>query len=301
MNMKYDVVVLGSMHLDIKAFTKTYPKHGDTATAKSITMIPGGKGANQAVSAAKLGGKVAMLGSVGDDGAGKQILDDLASWNVDTKFVKQTKELGTGTFIVEIDDSSENTMLGTMGADNATTEEDIKTAISQIDAPVLDLQLETCKESVMAALKEGRRKGMYIILDPAPADNYFPEAMQYADCVTPNQQETEKITGIKVNNRVDAIKAAKAIVELGPKTAIVKMGGNGSVVYHDGQIYEIDAVKVNAVDSVCAGDVFAGALAVHYSQHNDFLAAVNFANRAAAVKVSRVGNHAAFPTLAEMK
>jgi ribokinase len=301
MSTKYDVVVLGSMHLDIKAFTTTYPKHGDTATAKSITMIPGGKGANQAVAAAKLGGKVAMLGSVGNDGAGKQILDDLDSWNVDTRFVKRSEDLGTGTFIVEIDDSSENTMVGTMGADNSTTEQDIKTAMSQIDAPVLDLQLETCKESVMAALEEGRKKGMYIILDPAPADNYFPEAMRYADCVTPNQQETERITGIKVNNRVDALNAAKAIVKLGPKTAIVKMGDAGSVVYHEGQVYEIDAVKVNAVDSVCAGDVFAGALAVHYSQHGDFLAAVNFANRAAALKVSRVGNHSAFPTADEMR
>ena len=298
--MHYDVIVLGSINLDVKALVPSYPRHGDTSTAKSITMLPGGKGSNQAVAAAKLGGKVAMLGAVGDDGAGKQMLDNLNDWGVDTQFVMRNGNEGTGTFIVQVDQTSENTMVGTLGANDTITAAEVDVALDQMEAPVLLMQLETSRESVLAALKACRRKGMYIILDPAPADGFFPEALAYADCVTPNQQETERITGIHVTDKVEAVKAAKAIAGMGPKTVIVKLGADGSVVLHEGEIYEIDSVKVHALDSVCAGDVFAGALAVHFAQHGDFLKAVNFANKAAAIKVSRVGNHQVFPTLADM-
>ena len=298
--MHYDVIVLGSINLDVKALVTSYPRHGDTATAKSITMLPGGKGSNQAVAAAKLGGKVAMLGAVGQDGAGKQMLDNLSNWGVDTQFVMRNGDEGTGTFIVQVDQTSENTMVGTLGANDTITAAEVDTALDQMEAPVLLMQLETSRESVLAALKAGRRKGMYLILDPAPADGFFPEALAYADCVTPNQQETERITDIHVTDKVAAVKAAKAIAGMGPKTVIVKLGADGSVVLHEGEIYEIDSVKVHALDSVCAGDVFAGALAVNYAQHGDFLKAVNFANKAAAIKVSRVGNHQVFPTLADM-
>ena len=298
--MHYDVIVLGSINLDVKALVTSYPRHGDTSTAKSITMLPGGKGSNQAVAAAKLGGKVAMLGAVGDDGAGKQMLDNLNDWGVDTQFVMRNGNEGTGTFIVQVDQTSENTMVGTLGANDTITAAEVDAALDQMEAPVLLMQLETSRESVLAALKAGRHKGMYIILDPAPADGFFPEALAYADCVTPNQQETERITGIQVTDKVEAVKAAKAIAGMGPKTVIVKLGADGSVVLHEGEIYEIDSVKVHALDSVCAGDVFAGALAVHFAQHGDFLKAVNFANKAAAIKVSRVGNHQVFPTLADM-
>lgn len=298
--MHYDVIVLGSINLDVKALVASYPRHGDTATAKSITMLPGGKGSNQAVAAAKLSGKVAMLGAVGEDGAGRQMLDNLSDWSVDTQFVMRKGNEGTGTFIVQVDQTSENTMVGTLGANDTITAAEVDTALDQMEAPVLLMQLETSRESVVAALKAGRRKGMYIILDPAPADGFFPEALAYADCVTPNQQETERITGIHVTDKVEAVKAAKAIAGMGPKTVIAKLGAHGSVVLHEGEIYEIDSVKVHALDSVCAGDVFAGALAVNYAQHGDFLKAVNFANKAAAIKVSRVGNHQVFPTLADM-
>ena len=298
--MHYDVIVLGSINLDVKALVASYPRHGDTATAKSITMLPGGNGSNQAVAAAKLGGKVAMLGAVGEDGAGRQMLDNLSDWSVDTQFVMRKGNEGTGTFIVQVDQTSENTMVGTLGANDTITAAEVDTALDQMEAPVLLMQLETSRESVLAALKAGRRKGMYIILDPAPADGFFPEALAYADCVTPNQQETERITGIHVTDKVEAVKAAKAIAGMGPKTVIAKLGAHGSVVLHEGEIYEIDSVKVHALDSVCAGDVFAGALAVNYAQHGDFLKAVNFANKAAAIKVSRVGNHQVFPTLADM-
>lgn len=298
--MHYDVIVLGSINLDVKALVASYPRHGDTATAKSITMLPGGKGSNQAVAAAKLGGKVAMLGAVGEDGAGRQMLDNLSDWSVDTQFVMRKGNEGTGTFIVQVDQTSENTMVGTLGANDTITAAEVDTALDQMEAPVLLMQLETSRESVVAALKAGRRKGMYIILDPAPADGFFPEALAYADCVTPNQQETERITGIHVTDKVEAVKAAKAIAGMGPKTVIAKLGAHGSVVLHEGEIYEIDSVKVHALDSVCAGDVFAGALAVNYAQHGNFLKAVNFANKAAAIKVSRVGNHQVFPTLVDM-
>uniref|UniRef100_UPI0026355B97 PfkB family carbohydrate kinase n=1 Tax=uncultured Bifidobacterium sp. TaxID=165187 RepID=UPI0026355B97 len=133
--MQFDLVVLGSINLDVKALITTYPKHGDTATAKSITMLPGGKGSNQAVAAAKLGGKVAMLGAVGEDGAGKQMLDNLKEWDVDTRFVMRNPDEGTGTFVVQVDQTSENTMVGTLGANDTIKGTEVTQALVELKLP----------------------------------------------------------------------------------------------------------------------------------------------------------------------
>lgn len=298
--MNYDVVVLGSINLDVKSFVASYPQHGDTAGAKSIEMIPGGKGSNQALAVSKLGGNIAFIGSVGNDPAGEQMLTNLAENNIDRSFIKKSETEGTGTFIILVDDSSENTMVGTLGANNTLTKKDVQQAMDQVEAPVLLLQMETSKESITAALEKAKEKNMFVILDPAPADGYFEEALQWADCVTPNQQETEKITGIAVKNEEDAKKAAEIIAAKGPKNVIIKMGSKGNLLYTEGTTTFIPSYKVDAVDTVGAGDTFAGALAAHYSRNKNLMDAVNFANKAAAIKVSRLGGQQAIPTLAEM-
>lgn len=299
--MDFDVVVLGSINLDVKALVKDYPKHKDTAFAKEIDMIPGGKGSNQAVAVSKLGGKIAFLGSVGNDSAGNQMLTNLEKNGVDTHHIKISDTEGTGTFLIMLDDDGDNTMVGTLGANGTLTANDVVQPLNNINAPVLLLQMETSRESVMAALKTAKEKNMFIILDPAPADGYFEEALTYADCVTPNQQETEKISGIKVETYDDAVKAAKIIHEKGAKTVIIKMGDKGNLVYQNGAIEFVAAHKVKAVDTVGAGDTFAGALAVHYSKHHDLIKAVEFANQAAAIKVSRTGGQSSIPTIEELE
>lgn len=298
--MNYDVVVLGSINLDVKSFVASYPQHGETAGAKSIEMIPGGKGSNQALAVSKLGGNIAFIGSVGNDPAGEQMLTNLAENNIDRSFIKKSETEGTGTFIILVDDSGENTMVGTLGANNTLTKKEVQQAMDQVEAPVLLLQMETSKESITAALEKAKEKNMFVILDPAPADGYFEEALKWADCVTPNQQETEKITGIAVKNEEDAKKAAEIIATIGPKNVIIKMGSKGNLLYTEGKTIFIPSYKVDAVDTVGAGDTFSGALAVHYSRNKNLMDAINFANKAAAIKVSRLGGQKAIPTLAEM-
>lgn len=298
--MSYDVVVLGSINLDVKSLVTNFPEYGHTASAKSIEMLPGGKGSNQAVAVSKLGGKIAFVGAVGEDGAGQQMLQNLESYGVETNFIKRSSTEGTGTFVIILDETGENTMVGTLGANNTLTKEDVDQAMDQVNAPVLLLQMETSKESITAALEKAKEKGMYIILDPAPADGYFEEALPYADCVTPNQQETEKITGIKVESVEDAIEAAKIITKKGAKSVVIKMGADGNLVYQNGETEFIKSHKVTAVDTVGAGDTFAGGLAVHYAKNNDLVEAVKYANEAAAIKVSRMGGQDAIPTVNEL-
>lgn len=298
--MTYDVVLLGSINLDVKSFVSKFPEYGNTSSAKHIELVPGGKGANQAVAVSRLGGNVAFIGAVGADSAGKQMRDNLESHNVTTRFIKQDKANGTGTFVIIVDDEGENTMVGTLGANSSLTKQDITNAFKEISAPVLLLQMETSQESILESLKQAKEKGMYIILDPAPADGYFEEALPYANCVTPNQQETKHITGVTIKSIDDAKKAAKIIANKGVESVIIKMGKDGNLVYHNNEFTYIESHKINAVDTVGAGDTFAGALASHYAQNKDLIEAVKFGNTAAAIKVSRLGGQLAIPAIDEV-
>lgn len=299
--MKYDVALLGSINLDVKSFVQKFPNYGETSSAKHIELVPGGKGSNQAVSVARSGGKVAFVGAVGNDSAGKQMIDNLQFHGVTTDYIKKDNESGTGTFVIIVDEDGENTMVGTLGANSSLSKTDIQHSLGNIDAPVLLLQMETSQESILESLKLAKQKGMYIVLDPAPADGYFEEALTYANCVTPNQQETKQITGISINSIDDAKKAAKIIAEKGVESVIIKMGKDGNLVYHNGEFTYIESHKINAVDTVGAGDTFAGALAYHYSQHSDLIEAVKYGNTAAAIKVSRLGGQLAIPTADDIK
>lgn len=299
--MNYDVALLGSINLDVKSFVKSFPNYGDTSTAKHIELVPGGKGANQATAVAKLGGQVAFVGAVGNDSAGKQMIDNLNSYHVTTDYIKKDNELGTGTFVIIVDDDGENTMVGTLGANSSLTKNDVQLALSKIDAPVFLLQMETSRESIIESLKIAKEKNMYVILDPAPVDGYFEEALAYANCVTPNQQETKHITGIEINSIDDAKKAAKIIANKGVESVIIKMGKDGNLVLHNNEFTYIESHKVNAVDTVGAGDTFAGAFASHFSKNQNLIDAVKYGNAAAALKVSKLGGQEAIPDNTEVE
>ncbi|WP_018665386.1 ribokinase [Heyndrickxia acidiproducens] len=299
--MKFDIVVVGSINMDVVASCEKYPQYGDTEFCHSIRMLPGGKGANQAASAAHLGKRVAMVGSVGKDSAGNQMLENLRSKGVDVSGVIETDKAGTGTFIALVDESGENTMVGTKGANDALTEQDIETAFSGLEAKILLIQMETSKESILAAMKLAKQRGMFVILDPAPAGGITPEAFQYADLVLPNSQETEAITGIQVTDEESALMAAEKIRALGIPNVIVKLGGKGSLVYQGGKATFVRSIEVKAVDTVGAGDCYAGAIADALIDTNDLAEAARFASIAAGIKVSRTGGQDAIPTLKEVQ
>lgn len=296
----YDVVVLGSINLDVIVNVDQYPQYGDTVFANAITMTPGGKGANQVITVAKQGKKVLCLGSVGNDMAGKQMLENLQSYHIDTNHIEISQEKGTGIFVAEIDEHGENTMAGTLGANLTIGADYIQKNLENVEAKVLLLQMETSRESILEAMKIAKEKGMFVILDPAPADGYFEEALQYADVITPNQQETEKISGIVVKDQESALKAAQAIEKLGVKNSIIKMGSKGNLVYQSGTSHFVPSLKVKAVNTVGAGDTFAGALASHYVETDDLIKSVEYGNIVAGMKVSRSGGQESIPTYEEV-
>lgn len=299
--MNFDIVVVGSINMDVIVDTPKYPAYGDTLFCNSIAMKPGGKGANQAVAAAKLGKKTCLVGAVGNDSPGNQLISNLISKGVDTSHIIQSDEAGTGTFVAIVDSTGENTMVGTKGANDSLTKEYIEKVFNEIEAKILLIQMETSQESIIAAMKAAKERNMYVILDPAPADGIFDEAFKYADLVTPNKQETKRITGIDVTDETSALEAAKKLNELGISDVIVKMGENGSFVYQNGKATVVDAIKVKAVDTVGAGDCFAGAVANAYLDTKDLVEAVKFASIAAGIKVSRSGGQDSIPTLSEVQ
>jgi len=249
---------------------------------------------------------------VGDDAQGKQMLANLRNYDVDTQWVRVDPAYGTGTAVPIVDATGENTILVCQGVNAHIKAEQVRDALlggnepgvgthPGIEAKVLLTQMETNDESVLEALRLGKELGMFTILDPAPADGFFPEALAYADVVLPNHQETERITGIDVRSEADAISAAKAIDLLGVPRAVVKMGSKGSVVYEGGTAVHVPAMEVDAVDTVGAGDTFAGALAAEYARTGDLLASVRYGTVAAGLKVAAGSGHPSIPYEAQVR
>lgn len=299
----YDIVVLGSINLDIITECADFPNRGDTAFCKSINMMPGGKGNNQAVSAAKFGKSVCFIGAIGDDSPGKQLRENLKSRNIADNHVVVKQKSETGSCVGLIDQDGENTLLVNPGANMDLSSEDITKTFDKIEGKILLVQMETSKESVLTAMKKAKEKGMFVILDPAPVDGICRDAFIYADLIIPNSHETKYITDIDVYDESTALEAAKIIKSMGVDNVIVKMGGNGTLLLHKDSAHTfIPAIKVNAVDTVGAGDCFAGAMASHLIDDMDNITgAVKFAQVVAGIKVSRHGGHDAIPALDEVE
>ena len=294
----YDIVVLGSI---IMVTVDRYPKYGETVFARSISMTAGGKGANQAIAVAKQGMKLLFMGAVGKDPAGSQMLVSLRSAGVNTDNILIDPEHGTGTFVPSVDDYGENTMVGTLGANSSIGADYVKEKIDSCDASALLLQMETSRESILGAMKAAKEKGLYVVLDPAPAEGYFLEALKYADLITPNQQETERITGIKVINKETALEVGRVLQELGIDNSVIKMGAHGNLLYQSGKVDIIPAYKVKVVNTVGAGDTFVAALTSHYVKSGDLVEAVQYGNAAAAIKISRGSGQDSIPTQVEVE
>ena len=292
----FDVAVFGSINLDVTAMCDEYPNHGDTVFVSSAGMSPGGKGNNQAAAAHKQGARVAFVGAVGQDAQGTQMLDNLRQAGIDISRILVDPNHGTGTALCIVDATGENTILVANGVNLEIPAAHVTKSLADVDAKVLLVQMETSRESIIEALRIGRERGMLCVLDPAPADGFFVEALQYADLVLPNTQETERITGIAVHNQEDALAAAKRIEELGVSRSVVKMGGDGSLVYDRGEATFVPAMKVKAVNTVGAGDTFAGAFGAEYARTGDLVASVRYGTVCAGIKVSSGSSHAAIPT-----
>ncbi|MGO2094344.1 MAG: ribokinase [Mammaliicoccus sciuri] len=298
--MSKEIITMGSINQDIFVNADQYPKLGDTVWVKSVNNQPGGKGANQAISLSKIGNEVRFIGAVGQDNQGENMLDNLKKYGVNTEYISIKDDINTGTFIVILDGNGENTMLGTLGANNYLTELEIKNAFENTDAQYFLLQLETNKDAIEKSIEIAKQKDIKIILDPAPADGYDEKFLKHAFIVTPNQQEAQVISGVEVNDRESAEKAAKIIKTKGAENVIVKIGDKGSLILTNDKTTFVPAYQVDAVNTVGAGDVFAAAMTVYLNDSLNIEEAVKFASAASAIKVSKEETQEAIPSYSEI-
>ncbi|CAH1201746.1 Ribokinase [Paenibacillus plantiphilus] len=296
------ITVVGSVIMDIVFLTDHYPQHGDTVFGKEVSYSPGGKGANQATACAKLGAATTFIGCVGNDAFGHTLLHKLQSNQVNIESMKAVADSGTGTALVTIDSSAENTILVVKGANDCLTMEDIDRCEHIIsNSRILLVQMEIRSEVIKQAMMAARRHGVTIILDPAPTDGIDISALPYADIIVPNQQEARFLTQIEVHNIPTALEAAIYLHQhYGIAKSIIKLGGQGSLVYQDGAYEHIQAIAVQAVDTVGAGDSYAGALAYALAEGRTLLAAAKFASIVSALKVTRHGAQDGIPSMEEV-
>ncbi len=300
---RQSILVVGSINMDLVVRSPHMPAPGETVLGDGFVTNPGGKGANQAVAAARLGGQCAMIGRVGDDEFGRTLAAALTAENIDCSNVLTTKNVPTGVAMIVVDSRGENSIVVASGANYRLSPDDLfcrEEAFAR--AAIVVLQLELPLPTVRAACDLARRNGCRIVLDPAPATTQLNDTLCAVDILSPNVSEAEILTGTKAGEeRVDKI-VAMDLIARGAKAAVLKLGARGSlVVTNDGHFYRVPSYKVNVVDTTAAGDAFTAALAVALARDEDLHSAARFANAAGALACTKFGAQAAMPTADEVR
>ncbi|MGG6241982.1 ribokinase [Nodosilinea sp. AN01ver1] len=289
--------VFGSLNMDLICRTPRLPQPGETILGTDFKTLPGGKGANQAVAAVRLGAAVAMVGRVGDDAFGQPLLGSLQTAGVNISGVEVDAEAPTGVAAIAVDDSGHNTIVVVPGANGRVSDADVDRLVARLlPGDSLLLQFEVPLPAVIAAANAAKAQGVTVIADPAPARADLPaEFFKAVDILTPNQVEASQMTGVDVSDIPSATKAARHLVQRGVAIAIVKLGNLGAVVATQDRSFHQPALPVKAVDTVAAGDAFNGGLAVALSEGMALEEAVQFASAVAAASVMVPGAQASMP------
>ena len=298
------IVVVGSINLDIACYGETLPRPGETVHSERYAIGLGGKGANQAAAASRLGNKVAMIGRVGNDAFGEQAMAALAEFAVDTGGVLRDTANATGIAIIGVDARGENAISVIAGANMALDASDLaRNAASLARCKVLLTQREIPEDVTLAACRQTRQAGAIAIHDPAPAPkNGMPDALLRAfDWLTPNESECEALTGIRPATPAEAARAADQLIARGARTVVVKMGGNGVYAKGPGDEAFVPPFAVKSVDSVGAGDCFNAGLADALARGAALPGALRFAAACGALATTRYGAAAAAPARVEVE
>lgn len=299
--MKQKIFVIGSSNTDMVVKSKKLPAAGETILGGTFLMNAGGKGANQAVAAAKLGANVTFVSKVGDDIFGKQAIQGFQKEGINTDFVFTDFENPSGVALILVDAKGENSIAVASGANGNLQISEVAKAIEQISTnDTVLLQLEIPIPTVEFAIKKSFERGAKVILNPAPAQMLDETVFQYLDIITPNETEAELLTGVKVTDLETAEQAALKFHKKGVKNVIITLGSKGAYLHNSTTSRLIAAPAVQAVDTTAAGDVFNGALAVALSEGNDLEQAIEFACKAAAISVTRMGAQASAPLRSEV-
>ncbi len=294
------IYVLGSINMDMVAVPPYMPKNGETLTANKYYTNPGGKGANQASAIAKLGGKVKMIGKVGSDAYGPVMKNNLASYGVDVENVTAVEGNSGIAIIIVVD--GDNRIILDPGANFKVTKEDVDKGLEKAKSgDILIMQLEVPMDIVTYAADVAKNKGMTVILNPAPAVPLGQDLLCNVDIITPNETETEILTGISPDSEVELALAVKEYYKYGIKNVVITMGSRGAVVTYGNNIVPIEARKVKAVDTTSAGDTYVGAIAVKLDAGVDIVTACKFASVASSITVTRAGAAQSIPTLEEVE
>jgi len=291
------IIVAGSSNIDMTAYVKTLPRPGETIGNGRFLQANGGKGANQAVAAARLGGDVVFLTCVGDDMQGRMLKEVFASDGIHTEYMKFSVTSPTGTALIFVADDGENCIAVAPGANGELLPEDIDAAADAFSgASWLLLQLEVPLKTVFHAVDVAYEKGIKVILNPAPISGTIPqEVLRKLWLITPNETEAEKLTGIKIDSEGDAYRASEALLAQGVQNVIVTLGSTGSVICNASSREFVPARKVEAVDTVGAGDVYNGALVTALSEGKSLPEAALFATLASSIAVTRPGAQTGVP------
>lgn len=300
--MSAPITVVGSLNMDFVAQVSSLPMPGETVLGSGFRTIPGGKGANQACAAGKLGGRVRMVGRVGDDVFGRQLREALQSAGVDVGAVLVTEGTRSGVALIVVEGSGQNQIVVASGANAMLTARDVEPALEAAHGGYVLLQLETPLETVAASAALARRQGAMVLLDPAPAQPLSAELLASVDVLTPNETEanlllrrTDAVVSIE-----DAPQVARALLTLGTGSVVLKLGERGAMIADREGLQHVPARRVEAVDATAAGDTFNGALAVALSEGRSLREAVVFANAAAALSVTRLGAQSSIPRRADV-
>jgi ribokinase len=296
-----NIVVVGSSNMDLVVKTSRIPQLGETVLGGEFVMVAGGKGANQAVAAAKLGAEVYLVARLGDDLFGQRSLTNLDKEGIHTKYVSSTPGFASGVALIAVDSAGNNVIVVAPGANSRLAPDDVVQARREIDsAGAVVAQLEVPVETIECAAQMAGEAGVPFILDPAPAQRLRPDLLRHVTVLTPNQTEAQILTGMEVSDEVSASLAAERLLSSGVGAVIVTMGAKGFLLA-DGTTAEfIPAVPVRAVDATAAGDAFAGSLAVGLAQGQCLREAAAFAGRVAAVSTTRMGAQPSMPTRQEV-
>jgi ribokinase len=296
------IVVIGSTNTDMVIKSERIPAPGETILGGRFLMNPGGKGANQAVAAARLGGDVTFVAKVGDDLFGREAKALLAKEGIDTGYVLTDPAEPSGVALIMVDARGENCIAVAPGANGALTPADLLPVRDAIEhADLLLMQLETPIATVTCAAQWAAAKGVPVVLDPAPACDLPAALLKSLHLITPNESEAERLTGIEVTSVASAEAAAIELCAQGVAQVVVTMGARGAFVYANGHGTLVPACEAQAVDTTGAGDVFNGALAVALTEGAPLAEAVRFATRAASIAVTRLGAQASAPRRDELR
>lgn len=290
------ILVVGSSNTDMVIKTRKFPAPGETILGGRFFMNPGGKGANQAVAAKRLGGMVSFVGKIGDDIFGKQAMQLLEDEGINVDFVATDPENPSGVALITVDANAENSIVVAPGSNGTLSPSDFDRAGAVLnESEIVLLQLEIPISTVAHIAEVASKRGKKVILNPAPADQLSDELLRNIYLITPNESEAELLTGVRATDLESANLAAQILKNKGIEVVIITMGSAGAFVLSNEFTGMIKAPRVDAVDTTAAGDTFNGALVVALSEEMPLELAVEFACKAASISVTRIGAQASIP------